>query len=152
MINKEGLDATSNLPYKSILPLGKNPATNANVFQDGAQYTLPGVRYQPAGGTSSAASGMAVGIDSSNTGKSIDTQSSTLVKILDRNHKSMQQLEMIGAQSTLQTQLLQNIQALTVATANLGNIGLGDMKLLLDGKVVKSRIEKITTQQNGKTR
>lgn len=152
MINKEGLDATSNLPYKSILPLGKNPATNANVFQDGAQYTLPGVRYQPAGGTSSAASGMAVGIDSSNTGKSIDTQSSTLVKILDRNHKSMQQLEMIGAQSTLQTQLLQNIQALTAATSNLGNIGLGDMKLLLDGKVVKSRIEKITTQQNGKTR
>ena len=155
MINKEGLDATSNLPYKSILPLGRNPATSLTTMQDNGYYGLQRPTYQGTtgvGGTSSAASGMAVGIDSSNTGKSIDAQSATLVKILDRNHKSMIQLEMIGAQSTLQTQLLQNIQALTVATTNLGNIGLGDMKLLLDGKVVKSRIEKLSIQEKGKTK
>jgi hypothetical protein len=61
-------------------------------------------------------------------------------------------LKMINAQSTLQTQLLQNIQALTVATSRLGTIGLGDMKLLLDGKEVKSRIEKIRIQEKGKTK
>jgi methyl-accepting chemotaxis protein len=61
-------------------------------------------------------------------------------------------LKMINAQSTLQTQLLQNIQALTAATSRLGNIGLGDMKLLLDGKEVKSRIEKIKIQEKGKTK
>jgi hypothetical protein len=61
-------------------------------------------------------------------------------------------LKMINAQSTLQTQLLQNIQALTVATSRLGTIGLGDMKLLLDGKEVKSRIEKIKIQEKGKTK
>lgn len=155
MINKDGLDATSNLPYKSLSQLGKNPATSLTTMQDNGYYGLQRPTYQGTtgvGGTSSAASGMAVGIDSSNTGKSIDAQSATLVKILDRNHKSMIQLEMIGAQSTLQTQLLQNIQALTVATTNLGNIGLGDMKLLLDGKVVKSRIEKLSIQEKGKTK
>ena len=56
-------------------------------------------------------------------------------------------LQSIDAQNILQTQLLQNIQALTAATSRLGDIGLGDMKLLLDGKVVKSRIEKISIQQ-----
>jgi hypothetical protein len=61
-------------------------------------------------------------------------------------------LKMINAQSTLQTQLLQNIQALTVATSRLGTIGLGDMKLLLDGKEVKSRIEKIKISEKGKTK
>ena len=61
-------------------------------------------------------------------------------------------LQSINTQSTLQTQLLQNIQALTVATSNLGTIGLGDMKLLLDGKEVKSRIEKIRIKEKGKTK
>jgi hypothetical protein len=151
MINKEGLDATSNLPYKSILPLGKNPATNANVLQDGASYTLPGVRYQSAGGASSAASGMAIGIDSSNTGKNIDGQTSTMVKILDRSHKSMIHLEQINTNSTAMLKLTQNIQTLTAAMSNLP-LGFEGMKLLIDGKDVKSRIEKIQTQQTGKTK
>ena len=61
-------------------------------------------------------------------------------------------LKMINAQSTLQTQLLQNIQALTVATSNLGTMALGDMRLLLDGKEVKSRIEKLSIREKGKTK
>jgi hypothetical protein len=76
---------------------------------------------------------------------SLDSQES-LLKSSDTS------LKMINAQSTLQTQLLQNIQALTVATSNLGTIGLGDMKLLLDGKEVKSRIEKISIREKGKTK
>jgi hypothetical protein len=146
MINKEGLDATSNLPYKSILPLGRNPATNANVLQDGVQYTLPGATYQPAGGISSASTGMAQGIDSSNTGKSIDGQSSTLVRILDRNHKSMIHLEQISTNSSALLKLTQNIQTLTATMSDLP-LGFAGMKLLIDGKDVKSRIEKIQTQE-----
>lgn len=80
-------------------------------------------------------------------------------KITDNSNlqvKSMSDSSMllrnIDSQTTLQTQLLQNIQALTAATSRLGNIGLGDMKLLLDGKEVKSRIEKIKIQEAGKTR
>lgn len=61
-------------------------------------------------------------------------------------------LKSIDTQSTLQTQLLQNIQALTAATSGLANIGMGDMKLLLDGKEVKSRIEKIYIKEKGKTK
>ena len=61
-------------------------------------------------------------------------------------------LKMLNVQSNIQTQLLQNIQALTVVTSRLGTIGMGSMKLLLDGKEVKSRIEKITIQEKGKTK
>jgi hypothetical protein len=75
----------------------------------------------------------------------LDSQS----KILESSDMS---LKMINSQSTVQTQLLQNIQALTAVTSRLGDIGLGDMKLLLDGKVVKSRIEKIRIQEKGKTK
>jgi len=34
----------------------------------------------------------------------------------------------------------------------LANVGLGDMKLLLDGKEVKNRIERVYVQEKGKTR
>ena len=61
-------------------------------------------------------------------------------------------LQSIDAQNILQTQLLQNIQALTAATSNLANMGMSDIKLLLDGKEVKSRIEKIAIQEKGKMR
>jgi len=61
-------------------------------------------------------------------------------------------LNSINTQTILQTQLLQNIQALTAATSNLANVGLGDMKLLLDGKEVKNRIERVYVQEKGKTR
>jgi hypothetical protein len=61
-------------------------------------------------------------------------------------------LQSINTQTILQTQLLQNIQALTAATSNLANVGLGDMKLLLDGKEVKNRIERVYVQEKGKTR
>jgi hypothetical protein len=86
------------------------------------------------------------------TAKSQEKGNTTLEsqsKILESSDAS---LKMINAQSTLQTQLLQNIQALTAATSGLANIGLGNMKLLLDGKEVKSRIEKIQIQEKGKTR
>lgn len=56
-------------------------------------------------------------------------------------------LKTIDSQSALQTQLLQNIQALTAAASRFSELKFGDMKLLLDGKEVKSRIEKIQTQQ-----
>jgi hypothetical protein len=56
-------------------------------------------------------------------------------------------LQTIDSQSALQTQLLQNIQALTAAASRFSELKFGDMKLLLDGKEVKSRIEKISTQQ-----
>jgi hypothetical protein len=65
-------------------------------------------------------------------------------KILESSDTS---LKMINTQSTLQTQLLQNIQALTAAASRFNELKFGDMKLMLDGKEVKSRIEKLTTQQ-----
>jgi hypothetical protein len=81
--------------------------------------------------------------------KEVSSNAPIQTKVLQMAATSLQS---INAQSTLQTQLLQNIQALTAATSKLGNIGLGDMRLLLDGKEVKSRIEKIRIQEKGKTR
>lgn len=74
-----------------------------------------------------------------------DTQSKSLMV-------AGKSLQSIDAQNILQTQLLQNIQALTAATSNLANMGMSDIKLLLDGKEVKSRIEKIAIQEKGKMR
>jgi hypothetical protein len=70
-------------------------------------------------------------------------------KILESSDTS---LKMINTQSTLQTQLLQNIQALTAATSNLANMNSGDIRLFMDGGEVKSRIEKIGIREKGKTR
>jgi hypothetical protein len=94
----------------------------------------------------SISTGMTQGIDSSNTGKSIDGQSSTLVRILDRNHKSMIHLEQISTNSSALLKLTQNIQTLTATMSDLP-LGFAGMKLLIDGKDVKSRIEKIQTQE-----
>ena len=154
MINKEGLDATSNLPYKSFSQLPKNPSTSLTAMQDNGYYGFQRPTYQSTtyqsttgtGGISSASTGMAQGIDSSNTGKSIDGQSSTLVRILDRNHKSMIHLEQISTNSSALLKLTQNIQTLTATMSDLP-LGFAGMKLLIDGKDVKSRIEKIQAQE-----
>lgn len=68
-------------------------------------------------------------------------------KITTNANSQTTSLQTIDSQSALQTQLLQNIQALTAATSRFSELKFGDMKLLLDGKEVKSRIEKISTQQ-----
>jgi hypothetical protein len=146
-LNESVLTQGLNLPYMGLYPLGKNPATSTSVLQDGAQYGLPRATYQPSGtGGSSIAGGISVAAENL---KSQTVSLNSQEKLLKSSDTS---LKMINAQSTLQTQLLQNIQALTVATSNLGTIGMGDMKLLLDGKEVKSRIEKIRIQEKGKTK
>ena len=94
---------------------------------------------------------MTQGIDNSNTGKKIDTQSATMAKILDRNHKSMMHLEQINTNSTALVRLTENIQTLTATMADLP-LGFAGMKLSIDGKDVKSRIEKLQTQEKGKTK
>jgi hypothetical protein len=145
MINKEGLDATSNLPYKSFSQLGKNPSTSLTAMQDNGYYGLQRPTYQSTNATGGISSGMAVGIDSSNTGKNIDGQSSTLVRILDRNHKSMLQLESINISTNNMVNLTKDIRALTAVMSGLSTDSV--MKLVVDGKELKTRIEKIQTQQ-----
>ena len=60
-------------------------------------------------------------------------------------------LKKIDTSSTAQTGLLQNLQTIMATMAKLTDPTLG-LKLFIDGKDVKSRIEKIQTQQNGKTK
>jgi hypothetical protein len=94
--------------------------------------------------------GMTQGIDNSNTKKSIDVQSSTMVKILDRNHKSMLQLEQLNTSTNTMVNLTKDIRALTAVMSGLSTDNV--MKLVLDGKELKTRIEKIQTQEKGKTK
>jgi uncharacterized coiled-coil DUF342 family protein len=113
-------------------------------------FNTPSVNYGtvPTTNTSgvSISTGMTHGIDNSNTGKSIDNQSGTMVRILDRSHKSMIHLEQISTNSSALLKLTQNIQTLTATMSDLP-LGFAGMKLLIDGKDVKSRIEKIQTQE-----
>ena len=60
-------------------------------------------------------------------------------------------LKKIDTSSTAQTGLLQNLQTIMATMAKLTDPSLG-LKLFIDGKDVKSRIEKIQTQQSGKTK
>jgi hypothetical protein len=150
MINKEGLDATSNLPYKSFYQLEKNPSTSLKAMQDNGYYGLQRPTYQSTTGTGGISNGMAIGIDSSNTGKNIDGQTSTLVKILDRNHKSMLQLESINISTNNMVNLTKDIRALTAVMSGLSTDSV--MKLVIDGKELKTRIEKVNTQEKGKTK
>jgi hypothetical protein len=85
-----------------------------------------------------------LGIESQKLQQKITTNADSQTKSLSGATTSLQTID---TQSTLQTQLLQNIQALTAAASRFNELKFGDMKLLLDGKEVKSRIEKISTQQ-----
>jgi hypothetical protein len=60
-------------------------------------------------------------------------------------------LKSIDVQSTTQTGLLQNLQTIMATLANFTDPTFG-LKLLIDGKDVKNRIEKIKTQEKGKTK
>jgi|688.fasta_scaffold87765_1 hypothetical protein len=60
-------------------------------------------------------------------------------------------LKSIDVQSTTQTGLLQNLQTIMATLANFTDPTFG-LKLLIDGKDVKSRIEKIKIQEKGKTK
>ena len=64
---------------------------------------------------------------------------------------SNQSLKKIDVSSNAQTGLLQNLQTIMATFANFTDPTFG-LKLLIDGKDVKSRIEKIQTQQKGKTK
>jgi hypothetical protein len=115
----------------------------------------PGINQGTPVGTTNAggaaiSTGMSQGIDNSNTGKHIDSQSATLVKILDRNHKSMVHLEQINASTNTMVNLTKDIRALTAVMSGLSTDSV--MKLVLDGKELKTRIEKIQTQEKGKTK
>lgn len=152
-LNEKLLAQSLNLPYIGLSPLKQTPATSTKVMQNAGQYSLPTTTYQPTVGTaggSAIAGGMSVGIDNSNTRKSIDGQSSTLVKILDRNHKSMVHLEQINASTNTMVNLTKDIRALTAVMSGLSTDSV--MKLVLDGKELKTRIEKIQTQEKGKTK
>jgi hypothetical protein len=82
-----------------------------------------------------------------NLGKQTQKVQSKITTSAESQTNSSNYLKNIDTQSTLQTQLLQNIQALTAAASRFNELKFGDMKLMLDGKEVKSRIEKISTQQ-----
>jgi hypothetical protein len=82
-----------------------------------------------------------------NLGKQTQKVQSKITTSAESQTNSSNYLKNIDTQSTLQTQLLQNIQALTAAASRFNELKFGDMKLMLDGKEVKSRIEKLTTQQ-----
>jgi hypothetical protein len=82
-----------------------------------------------------------------NLGKETQKLQQKITTSAESQTNSSNYLKNIDTQSTLQTQLLQNIQALTAAASRFNELKFGDMKLMLDGKEVKSRIEKITTQQ-----
>ena len=135
--------------------LSKGVKTNVDISKSNQNLNKTGVvnTNLPAANTTGAtlSTGMTQGIDNSNTGKSIDMQSATMVKILDRNHKSMMHLEQINTNSTALVKLTQNIQTLTATMADLP-LGFAGMKLMIDGKDVKSRIEKLQTQEKGKTK
>jgi len=77
------------------------------------------------------------------------TDSQAIVKPLDESNQSLKKIDLA---SNSQVELLKNIQALTAATSGLANMTAGDIKLFMDGKEVKNRIEKITTQEKGKMR
>lgn len=147
-LNEEGLTQGLNLPQYGLYPLGKNPATSTSVLQDNANYGLPRASYQPMGGTTG---GLSTGIDLNTSKKNSDTQTVALTKMLDRNHKSMIHLEQISTNSTALVRLTENIQTLTATMADLP-LGFAGMKLSIDGKDVKSRIEKLQTQEKGKTK
>jgi hypothetical protein len=74
--------------------------------------------------------------------------STTVTKPLELSNKS---LDKIDKSSNVQTGLLQNLQTIMATFANFTDPTFG-LKLLIDGKDVKSRIEKIQTQEKGKTR
>lgn len=134
------------LSYGNLKPggIGVNQSVNTPGVNTG---TIPTTTTTGA----AISTGMTQGIDNSNTGKSIDTQSATMAKILDRNHKSMMHLEQINTNSTALVRLTENIQTLTATMADLP-LGFAGMKLSIDGKDVKSRIEKLQTQEKGKTK
>lgn len=71
-----------------------------------------------------------------------------MVKPLESADKSLKKIDLA---STTQARLLENIQTLTAATSKLTDPSLG-IKLMIDGKDVKSRIEKIQAQEKGKMR
>lgn len=77
------------------------------------------------------------------------TDSQAIVKPLDESNQSLKKIDL---SSNSQVELLKNIQALTAATSNLTGMESRDIKLFMDGKEVKSRIERIATQEKGKMR
>jgi hypothetical protein len=74
--------------------------------------------------------------------------SAAVVKPLEISNKSLKQID---TSSNVQTGLLQNLQTIMATMSNFTDPTFG-LKLLIDGKDVKSRIEKIKTQEKGKTR
>lgn len=75
--------------------------------------------------------------------------SQAIVKPLESSNQSLKNIDVA---SNSQIELLKNIQALTAATSNLTGMESRDIKLFMDGKEVKSRIERIATQEKGKMR
>lgn len=128
------------LSYGSLKPGGIGVNQNTNT----PSVNLGTVGTNQTSGTA-ISSGMSTGIDRSNTVKNIDGQTSTLVKILDRNHKSMLQLESINISTNNMVNLTKDIRALTAVMSGLSTDSV--MKLVVDGKELKTRIEKLTTQQ-----
>ncbi len=78
----------------------------------------------------------------------IEGSPTAMVKPLESADKS---LKKIDASSMAQTTLLQNIQTLTAAMAKLSDPTLG-IKMMIDGKDVKTSIEKIQAREKGKMR
>ena len=72
-----------------------------------------------------------------------------MIKPLNESNESLKKIDL---SSNSQLELLKNIQALTAATSNLTGMESRDIKLFMDGKEVKSRIERIATQEKGKMR
>jgi hypothetical protein len=64
---------------------------------------------------------------------------------------SNESLSKIDKSSNAQTGLLQNLQTIMATMSNLTDPTLG-LKLVIDGKDVKSRIEKIQAREKGKTK
>lgn len=81
--------------------------------------------------------------------KIIIANPTAMIKPLDESNQSLKKIDLA---SNSQIELLKNIQALTAATSGLANMNLSDIKLFMDGKEVKNRIEKIATQEKGKMR
>ncbi len=127
---KEGL-LPSRVPKESPLYKGTNP----NLQTPKYDFPVPGMDYQF---NQSAKVQTKIAL--------VDSQA--VAKPLESSDKSLKKIDI---SSTAQTRLLENIQTLTAATSKLTDPSLG-IKLMIDGKDVKNRIEKIQAQEKGKMR
>jgi hypothetical protein len=110
--------------------------SNPNLKQPRYDFPLPGMDYQFKFNQSPTVQP-----------KSEGSPIASISKPLESSDKSLKRIDIA---STTQAKLLENIQTLTAAMSGLSTDNI--MKLVVDGKELNTRLEKVKTQQLGKTR